>query len=134
MSKDEFISILDGSFSEGTPFIDFTENYSYALIPQGGKWLEVSYDFEDHEIIEKRTMEPVDAYNKFCEEIEKALAEVLELFYLNRWKEYKASLSEDEAGKLPKLIAELTGNTAEYGKDIPIITKAEDLSTLKAKL
>ena len=134
MSKDEFISLLDASFSEGTPFIDYTEHYSYALIPQGGKWLEISYDFEDHEILEKRTLEPLDAYNNLCEEVEKALSESLELFYLNKWKDFKNSLSEDVAVKLPELIAGFTSNLSEYGKDIPVIGKAEDLPTLKDKL
>ncbi|MHA1610501.1 MAG: hypothetical protein ACTSYU_00490, partial [Promethearchaeota archaeon] len=133
MSKDEFISLLDSAFSEGIPFIDYTEHYSYALIPQGGKWLEVSYDFEDHEIMEKQTLEPLDAYNNLCEEVEKALSDILELFYLNKWKDFKNSLSEDEAVKLPKLIEEFTSNLAEYGKNIPVIAKAEDLSALKEK-
>ncbi|MCF2140986.1 MAG: hypothetical protein K9W44_13090 [Candidatus Lokiarchaeota archaeon] len=134
MSKTEFITALEQAFAEGIPFIDYTEFYTYALIPKGGQYLEISYDFEDHEIMENRTLDPIKAYNNFCEEVEKALAEELELFYLNKWRDFKASLSGDEAEKLPKLIEELVKNSDTYGKDIPIIKSPDQLAVLKEKL
>lgn len=134
MSKTEFITALETAFDEGLPFIDYTEFYSYALIPKGDQYHEISYDFEDHEIMENRTLDPAKAFANFCEEVEKALAEELELFYLNKWREFKDSLSGNEAEKLKKLIEELINNTDTYGKDIPIIKNPEDIAKLKEKL
>ncbi|MHA1776813.1 MAG: hypothetical protein DRO88_07415 [Promethearchaeia archaeon] len=134
MSKTEFMTAIETAFDEGLPFIDFTEFYTYALIPKGDKYLEISYDFEDHEIMENRTLDPAKAYFNFCEEVEKALAEELEIFYLNKWRDFKNSLSGNEAAKLPKLIEELVNNTDTYGNDIPVIKSPEDLAKLKEKL
>lgn len=134
MSKAEYSSILDSAFSEGTPFINFTEYYSYALIPKGGQWLEVTYDFEDHEIMEKHSLSPVDGFNHFCEEVEKAMSKELEIFYLNKWMEFKESLAGDEPAKLVALIKEITSNPTVYGPDLPIVFAAGDIATLKGKL
>lgn len=134
MTKDEYTQILDNAFNEGIPFIDYTTYYSYALVLKNGQWLEISYEFEEHEIIEKRELKPLTAYNHFCEEIEKALAEVVEVFYLNRWRDFKESLSGDEGEMLKKMITEITTNIEKYGKDLPIVLNQDGIATLKAKL
>lgn len=134
MTKSEFLELINDAFAEGTPFIDYTAHYSYALIPKGGEWIEVSYDFEDHEILENRKLKPVAAFNNFCEEVEKALAEVLELFYLNKWRDFKSSQSGNVEEDLPNLIKELVNNTDVYGKDIPIIKSPDELDILREKL
>ena len=134
MSKAEYTEILQSAFTQGTPFINFTEYYSYALIPQGGNWLEISYDFEDHEVIEKNEIPATKAYAKFCEEIEKAMSAELELFYLNKWVEFKSALSGSEEENLNSLIQEFTSNTDTYGKDIPIVRSEADISKVIEKL
>lgn len=134
MTKADYTEILNQSFSQGTPFINFTEFYSYALIPQGDKWLEASYDFEDHELLEKNEISGDQAFLKFCEEIEKAMSAELEVFYLNKWTEFKGGLSGSEEEKLKALIQELTTNTSTYGENIPIVLNEGDLSKVLDKL
>ena len=134
MSKDEYSAILDKSFDEGTPFINYTEYYSYALIPKGGKWLEVSYDFEEHEIMENNELSETDAYLKLCEEIEKAMSEELEIFYLNKWKDFKGKLEGSEGEMLKALIAEITTNPTTYSDTLPVVLNKDDLSKVKEKL
>jgi hypothetical protein len=135
MGKDEYVALLDGAFANGTPFINYTEFYSYALIPQGGgKWLEVSYDYEDHEIMDKKEIDDVEAYNRLCEEVEKAMCEEIEDFMLVHWKEFKGGLGEAAADNVVASIAELTSNPTKYSKDLPLVTGAGDLDKVKAKL
>jgi len=134
MSKDEFIQILESAFVEGTPFINSTQHYSYALIPKGGKWLEVSYDFEDKEIFDKNEISGSKAYINLCEEIEKAMSEELEVFYLNRWKEFKSGLKGSEEENLKALIQELITNHATYSDNLPVVLNQDDIKKILDKM
>ncbi|MHA1720279.1 MAG: hypothetical protein ACTSWX_16770 [Promethearchaeota archaeon] len=134
MSKEDYTKILESAFDKGTPFINYTEFYSYALIPLGDKWLEISYDFEEKSIDEKREIDGKTAFFNFCEEVEKAMAEELEVFYLNRWKEFKQGLSGSEEEKLKACIKELTTNSKKYADDLPVVLNKEDLGKIIGKL
>ena len=134
MSKSEYEQILQTSFDSGIPFINFMPHYSYALLPKGANWQEVSYDFEDHEILENHEIPSTAAFQNFCEEIEKAMSGELAVFYLNRWQEFKGTLSGDDGEKLAKMITELTSNSNHYGENIPIVLTKADIPNLIAKL
>lgn len=134
MSKEEYSKLLQSAFDNGIPFINVTEFYSYALIPQGDRWLEISYDFEGKSIDEKKEITGDSAFFKLCEEVEKSMALELEVFYLNKWKEFKQGLSGSEGEKLKGLIKELTTNSEIYAKDLPVVLNKEDLGKILSKL
>ncbi len=134
MSKEEYSKFLQSAFDNGIPFINITEFYSYALIPQGDKWLEISYDFEGKSIDEKKEITGDSAFFKLCEEVEKSMALELEVFYLNKWKEFKQGLSGSEGEKLKACIKELTSNSETYSKDLPVVFNKEDLGKILGKL
>ncbi len=135
MTKSTYTEMLQQAFTQGTPFINYTEFYSYALIPQGGgKWLEVSYDFEDHEFLENHIISGVEAFQNFCEEIEKAMSSELEVFYLNRWTEFKEGLSGSEEEKLIALISELVSNPETYAENLPVVLNQESTQIVIDKL
>jgi hypothetical protein len=134
MSKEEFIQILETAFAEGNAFINHTKHYSYALIPKGDKWLEISYDFEDKEIFDRNEISGAKAYINLCEEIEKAMSEELEVFYLNRWQEFKAGLKGTEGENLKASINELISNHATYSDNLPLVLNQEDIKKILDKL
>ena len=134
MSKEEYSKLLQSAFDNGIPFINVTEFYSYALIPQGDKWLEIAYDFGGKSIDEKKEIDGSSAFFNLCEEIEKAMSEELEIFYLNKWKEFKQGLSGSEGDKLKACIKELTTNSETYAKDLPVVLNKEDLGKILSKL
>jgi len=134
MSKEEYSKILQSAFDDGIPFINITEFYSYALIPQGDKWLEIAYDFGEKLIDEKKEIDGASAFFKLCEEVEKSMALELEVFYLNKWKEFKQGLSGSEPDKLKSCIKELTSNSKVYSEDLPVVFNKEDLSKILSKL
>ena len=134
MSKEEYTKLLQSSFDNGIPFINITEFYSYALIPQGDKWLEIAYDFGEKTIDEKKEIDGGSAFFKLCEEVEKSMALELEIFYLNKWKEFKQGLSGSDEEKLKALIKELTTNSETYSKDLPVVFNKEDLGKILSKL
>ena len=132
--SEEYSKLLQSAFDNGIPFINITEFYSYALIPQGDKWLEIAYDFGEKSIDEKKEIDGSSAFFNLCEEIEKAMSEELEIFYLNKWKEFKQGLSGSEGDKLKACIKELTSNSETYAKDLPIVLNKEDLGKILSKL
>ena len=134
MSKEEYSKLLQSAFDNGIPFINFTEFYSYALIPHGDKWLEISYDFEEKSIDEKKEIDGGSAFFKLCEEVEKSMALELKVFYLNKWKEFKQGLSGSEGDKLKSCIKELTSNSKTYSEDLPVVFNKEDLGKILSRL
>ena len=134
MSKEEYSKFLQSAFDDGIPFINITEFYSYALIPQGDKWLEIAYDFGEKSIDEKKEIDGASAFFKLCEEVEKSMALELKVFYLNKWKEFKQGLSGSEGDKLKSCIKELTSNSAIYSDELPVVFNKEDLGKILNKL
>ncbi|QEE16363.1 hypothetical protein DSAG12_02193 [Promethearchaeum syntrophicum] len=134
MSKEEYSKLLQSAFDNGIPFINITEFYSYALIPQGDKWLEIAYDFGEKSIDEKKEIDGASAFFKLCEEVEKSMALELKVFYLNKWKEFKKGLSGSEGDKLKSCIKELTTNSNVYSDELPVVFNKEDLGKILSKL
>lgn len=134
MAKADYIKILDTAFNSGIPFINITEFYSYALIPQGpDKWLEVSYDLEEKSP-ETRVLNSTKAFNMFCEEVEKGLSEAIPDFQLFKWKEFKNKLTGSDEVKLTTAIKEITANASSYSSKLPVVLHKNDLAKVTDKI
>jgi uncharacterized protein YktA (UPF0223 family) len=135
MSKDKLITLLDGAFSNGTPFIGYTADYVYALIPLGGgKWNEVSFDIQSGEL-DERTINSTIAFRMLMEEIEKGISQELEDFMLGKFKEFKESIaSKPDEEKLTSIIKELITNTNVYSAKLPIVKSKDGIGAVKSKL
>jgi hypothetical protein len=134
MTKEEYDAILNSSFDKGTPFINITEFYSFALIPMGGdKWAEISYDLEEKSV-ERRELSSTKAFNMLCEEIEKGMSEAVEDFMLIKWKEFKGTLSGSDEDKIKAAIAELTSHPTTYSANLPVVLNKDDLGKVKSKI
>ncbi len=134
MTKEKYIELLNHAFDEGTPFINVTEFYSFALIPKGDKWLEAVYDFEEKNLDEATELNSENAFNHLCEEIEKAMSDEIEDFMLINWKEFKKGFGDDFSANVKAGIAELTSNPTTYSKNLPIVFNKDDLDKVLSKL
>ena len=137
MSKDEFIAILDKSFANGTPFIDFTDDYIYVLSPNdaaGEEWTEAVYLKEDSSV-EKRVFKAEKAWAMFLEEFEKGLAGSVEDLMVGHIKEVREKLAAKPAPERIKgLIADVVANPNSYSAKLPIAKNQGDLATIKQKM
>ncbi|MHA1338566.1 MAG: hypothetical protein ACTSRZ_02380 [Promethearchaeota archaeon] len=134
MSKEKLIAALESAWDNGKPFIDYTKDYVYALIPVGdGNWKEFSYDRQSGEL-EERTINGATAFRMLIEEIEKGLALELEEFMLNDFRDFRNSLGGADEEKIVKVIEELYNNSEKYSKDFPIIKNKGDLPNLTSSL
>jgi hypothetical protein len=136
MSKEKMIAILDGAFDKGVPFIDYTPNYIYCLIPTDDKdkWLEVSYDIPSKEL-DERSLTSEKAYALLCEEIEKGISMEITDFMLAKFKEFKESIKgSSHREKIVGIINEMVTNTTNYSQNLPVITKKESLDLVKGKV
>lgn len=137
MSKDEYIAILDKSFANGTPFIDFTDDYIYCLTPNdaaGEEWTEAVYLKEDSSI-EKRVFKAEKAWAMFLEEFEKGLAGSVEDLMVGHIKEVREKLAAKPAPERIKgLIADVVANPNSYSAKLPIAKNQGDLAAIKQKL
>ena len=134
MSKEEYVEILNSAFNNGTPFINITEFYSYALIPMGGdKWVEISYDLEEKNV-EKREVNATKAYNMLNEEIEKGMADLVDDLNIFKWKEFKATLTGTDGEKIEKAVKEIIGNASNYSTKLPVVFNKDDIAKVISKI
>ncbi len=137
MSKDEFIAILDKSFTNGTPFIDFTDDYIYVLTPNDGageEWTEAVYLKEDSSV-EKRVFKAEKAWAMFLEEFEKGLAGSVEDLMVGHIKEVREKLAAKPAPERIKgLIADVVANPNSYSAKLPIVKNQGELGAIKQKM
>ncbi len=138
MSK-EIIEILDVAFDYGTPFLIYTEDYIYGLIPidaEGSRWKEISYMFiGEGGDLETREMAAELSYQFLCEEVEKGLSHYLKDLKVNNVKEFVNSIKEKSGEeKIKAIIDELINKSANYSASMPIIKSKADLQILKNKL
>lgn len=138
MSK-ETKEILDSAFDNGTPFIIYTDDYIYGLIPldaEGSRWKEISYMFEgEGDNLETREMAAELSFQFLCEEVEKGLSHYLEDLNVNKVKEFVNSIKEKSGEeKIKAIINELINKSANYSASMPIIKTKADLQNLKDKL
>jgi len=134
MTKEKLIEILNSAWGKETPFIDYTENYIYALIPiENDNWKEISYDRISQDL-DERIINSTVAFRMLIEEIEKGVGLELEVFMLNDFREFRNSLTGSDKQKLIATINELITNKDKYSKDFPIIKSKEELTNLLSKI
>jgi len=137
MSKDEYIAILDKSFTNGTPFIDYTGDYVYILMPNdpaGAEWTEAVYLKEDSSV-EKRVYKAEKAWAMLLEEFEKGLAGSVEDLMVGHIKEVREKFAAKPAPeRIKSLITDIIGNPKSYSTNLPIVKNKGELSAVKQKL
>ncbi len=136
MSADKFKEVLNTAFDNGNAFIDYTDHYSYALIPQGdGNYREVSFDLDEKDFFQDEVIAAEEAYLRFLEEVEKGLSHDVEDFMLVTFKKLKKEVEgKPEAEQLKILIDDLVTDGSKYSENLPVIQGKGDLERLLSKL
>ncbi len=135
--SEEFKSIVDSSFDNGTPLWIYTQDYIYGMVPTSGdKWLEVSYTFEDpDEPLMKGEKSPDFAYQLMMEEISKGLTFYVQDLKVPLLKEFSGGTGKSGSDLINALIAELVSNTSKYTSNADFIIKSKnELEKLKNKV
>ncbi len=135
----KILEILDTAFDIRTPFIVYTSDYIYGLVPldaEGKRWKEISYMFEgEKDNLETREMAAELSFQFLCEEIEKGLSHYVEDLNVIKIKEYIISLKEKSGEeKIKIIIEELIAKSTNYSASMPIIKSKEELQILKDKI
>ena len=136
---EEFNSIVDSSYDNGTPFWIYTSDYIFGMVPvdaSGSRWTEVSYTFEDPDDPLVKTERNADlSYQFLLEEVVKGVAFYVEDLNVNKIKEFAKTIdSKSSPEKNNALISELINNSNGYSANFPIIKDKAGLQTLKDKL
>ena len=136
MSADKFKEVLNTAFDNGNAFIDYTDHYSYALIPQGdGNYREVSFDLDEKDFFQDEVIAAEEAYLRFLEEVEKGLSHDVEDFMLVTFKKLKKEVEgKPEAEQLKLLMDDLVTDGSKYSENLPVIQGKGDLERLLSKL
>ncbi|MFX1364908.1 MAG: hypothetical protein ACFFCE_07680 [Promethearchaeota archaeon] len=135
--SEEFKTIIDSSFDNGTPLLIYTKDYIYGMIPTtGDKWLEVSYTFDDpDEPLIKGEKGADFAYQLMMEEISKGVTFYVEDLKGPLLKEFAGSTGKSGSELISAVIEELINNTSKYTNNIDFIVKSKDeLEKLKQKV
>ena len=137
MSED-FKAIVDTSFDNGTPLWVYTTDYIFGMVPadpDGNRWAEVSYTFEDDDPLMKSERNADLSFQFLFEELEKGVSYYIEDFNVNNLKEFAKSI-EGKSGpeKIKALISELISNSSKYSSNLPIIKDKGELQVLKDKV
>ncbi len=138
---EEFKSIVDSSYDNEkfAPFWIYTSDYVFGMVPidpNGERWNEVSYTFEDPDEPFSKTERSADlSYQFLLEEVVKGVAFYIEDLNVYKLKDFAKTI-EAKPGpeKLNAIIAELTNNSGSYSSSLPIIKSKDDLGKLKEKL
>jgi hypothetical protein len=136
MSED-FKSIIDSSYDNGTPLWVYTTDYIYGMVPTAGdKWLEVSYTFEDPDDPLIKGEKGADfAYQLMMEELSKGLTFYIEDFKGPLLKEFAGGTGKSGTDLIKAVIDEIISNTSKYTANTDFIIKTKDeLSKLKEKV
>jgi len=136
MSED-FKTIVDSSFDNGTPLWIYTSDYIYGIVPTtGDKWLEVSYTFEDPDEPLMKGEKGADfAYQLMMEEISKGVTFYIEDLKVPLLKEFAGGTGKSGSDLITAVIEELIKNTSKYTSNTDfLIKKKDELGKLKEKV
>ena len=137
---EEFKSIVDSSFDKGiTPFWIYTNDYVYGMVPadpNGDRWVEVSYTFEDPEEPLMTGEKGADfAYQLMMEEISKGLTFCVEDLKVPLLKQFADGSGKSGSDLIAAVIGELINNTASYTANTDFIIRSKDeIDKLKGKV
>ncbi len=137
--SEEFSSIIDTSYDNGTPLWLSGTDYIYGMVPvaDNDRWVEVSYTFEDPDEPLYKTERAADLSFQFLmEELTKGIGFYCEDFKSLVLREFVKNNLEGKSGaeKISGVINELISNGANYAANLPIIKSKDELGTLKSKL
>lgn len=140
--SEEFKGIVDSSYDNAennAVFWVYTKDYIFGMLPanpDGSRWTEVSYTFEDPDEPLVKTERSADLSFQFLlEEVSKGVSFYVEDLNVYKIKEF-AKTVESKPGpeKINALISELNGNPSSYSANFPIIKSKDELQVLKDKV
>ena len=118
-NKAAMIEKLQNSFENGTPFIDYTEQYVFLAFQDGNSWAEFSFLREDGNL-SKSKQDPETALHDIKEEIVRGLSESVEI------NANDVTAMANNAGKDPAaFIADVIANLPP---EVPIVRSPDELS------
>ncbi len=132
--SEEFKTIVDSSFDNGTPLWIYTKDYIYGIIPTAGdKWLEVSYTFEDPDDPLMKGEKGADfVYQLMMEEISKGVTFYIEDLKVPLLKEFAGGTGKSGSDLITTVIEELINNTSKYTSNTDFLIKNKgELDKLK---
>ena len=137
--SDEFKTLVDSSYDNGTPFWIYTNDYIFGMVPadpNGERWSEVSYTFDDPDEPLVTTERKADlSYQFLLEEVLKGVSFYVEDLNINKLKEFAKSIdAKSGPEKMNAVISELINNSNEYSANLPVIKDKAGLQILKEKL
>ena len=137
--SEEFKTIIDSSYNNGTPIWLYTDDYIFGMVPadpKGSRWIEISYTFEDpSEPLIKRERDADLSYQFLLEEVEKGVSFYVQDLNVLSLKEFAQTLeSKSGTDKMNAIITELTNNASKYSANLPIVKGKENLNVLKEKV
>ncbi|MHA1794355.1 MAG: hypothetical protein ACTSVI_17090 [Promethearchaeota archaeon] len=120
-NKQKMLEALNKAFDNGTPFIDYCDQYVYAIIPNQGytEWKEYSYIREDGEL-QKNVRDSEMAFLVIKEEVVRGLPEVVPDLNVTTVNELASKHEKDPKGFIEALIAELP--------NLPIVKNKDELN------
>lgn len=137
--SDEFKAIVESSFNNGIPFLIYTKDYIFGMVPtdaSGQRWNEISYTFGDPDDPFLSTERAADLSFQFLlEEVEKGVSFYVKDLKIPTIKEYAKTL-EGKAGpeKMNAFISEMINNSSKYSSNFPIIKSKEELKVILEKV
>ena len=137
---EELKTIIDSSYdiTSFIPFWTYNQDYIYGMVPvdpDGSRWTEFSYTFEDDDPFVKTERNADLSYQFLFEEVVKGIPFYVEDFNINKIKDFTKSIeAKSSTEKINALITELINNSSNYSANLPIIKKKEELEKLKEKL
>ena len=136
--SEEFKTLVDSSYDNGTPIWLYTSDYIFGMVPvdgSGSRWVEISYTFEEDEPLYKNERNADLSYQFLLEEVEKGVSFYVEDLKVPLLKNFAKNL-EGKPGpeKMNAIIAELINNGDAYSSNLPIIKSKDQLGILKEKV
>ncbi len=137
--SDEFKTLVDSSYDNGTPFWIYTKDYIFGMVPadpSGERWSEVSYTFDDPDEPLFKTERKADLSFQFLlEEVVKGVSFYMEDLNVNKLKDFAKGIdAKPGPEKMNAVISELINNSSEYSTNLPVIKDKAGLQILKDKL
>lgn len=117
-NKATMIEKLQNSFNNGTPFIDYTDQYVFLAFQDGKNWSEFSFIREDGNL-SKSKQDPETALHDIKEEIIRGLSEAVEI------NANDVTAMANNAGKDP--VAFIADAIANLPPEVPIIRSQDEL-------
>ena len=139
--SDEFKNLVDSSYDNANfvPLWIYTNDYIFGMVPadpNGERWTEISYTFEDPDEPLVKTERKADLSFQFLlEEVAKGVSFYVEDLNVNKLKDFAKGIdAKPGPEKMNAVISELINKSSEYSANLPVIRDKAGLQILKDKL